>query len=336
MQGVDMRRARFFFVGFRGLDLDTLRFPENDEHILIDDYRATLERALGVVQGRHDMLSREFAAILEHRLKWAGPHQQRGIILESRAPGDGRTRRRSRRLPGGTPPHREVAAVSPFRLSISASWSRAVLAAAALGLAATAQAAAAGAKRAAGPTTVSLAFDWPDGASAKVTYRRMKGSTAPALVGTWILRAHRTDDEVRITTEKTQWTPAPADARSLEISRGVEGISPILSVGDGRLRTIEGLEPLDRLLRRDLLDRKASPADAARMLQIGHQAMVQEVTELWLLMVGAWARQAVALGAETTRTVRQTSCGAPAWRGQVRGDIGSGCEGRILTGVGNW
>jgi len=80
MKGVDFRRARFHFVEFRELDMDDVKWPEGDEHILLEDYRATLERALKVFRARPDTQSKAMAAIFEHKLKWAGPNQERGIV----------------------------------------------------------------------------------------------------------------------------------------------------------------------------------------------------------------------------------------------------------------
>ena len=80
MDGVDFRRARFHWVTFRGLDLENLQFPEDDEHIIIDDYRTSLERILAALQGRRDDVSRQLAAVLGDRRKRAGPSQRRGII----------------------------------------------------------------------------------------------------------------------------------------------------------------------------------------------------------------------------------------------------------------
>jgi hypothetical protein len=80
IDGVDFTRAQLFFVEFRGLDLENIRFPEGDEHVVIDDYRTTLERILAALRGRRDDVSGRFATVLGHMRKWAGPNQRRGII----------------------------------------------------------------------------------------------------------------------------------------------------------------------------------------------------------------------------------------------------------------
>ena len=80
MDGVDFRRARFFWVEFRGLDLENVQLPEGDDHVIVDDYRTSLERILGALQGRRDEQSRLLAAVLGNMRKHAGPNQRRGII----------------------------------------------------------------------------------------------------------------------------------------------------------------------------------------------------------------------------------------------------------------
>jgi hypothetical protein len=84
MKRVDFRRAKLPWTEFRGLDLDEVFFPEDDDHIVIDRYPETLDRLLAHFCGRSDMGSRRLATRFEHRKKWLGPHQRVGGAEEKR------------------------------------------------------------------------------------------------------------------------------------------------------------------------------------------------------------------------------------------------------------
>lgn len=78
MEDVDFSNAELRMVEFRHLDLDRVRFPTSPEHIEISHYRCVLER--GVRELQEDKKWPGVRAILQHRLKWAGPHQERGVF----------------------------------------------------------------------------------------------------------------------------------------------------------------------------------------------------------------------------------------------------------------
>jgi uncharacterized protein YjbI with pentapeptide repeats len=80
MRDVDLRGAQLRSVEFRKLDLDTVRWPEDDDHVVIDDYPAALDRAIGVFRIRDDRTSRAFTAVLELKRKWVGADQRRGVL----------------------------------------------------------------------------------------------------------------------------------------------------------------------------------------------------------------------------------------------------------------
>jgi uncharacterized protein YjbI with pentapeptide repeats len=80
MLRVDFSRAKLRWVEFRGLDLESVRFPEDDEHIVLNDYRAALGRLLDTLKCRTDLAGRRLASALEMARKWAGPRQQRGVL----------------------------------------------------------------------------------------------------------------------------------------------------------------------------------------------------------------------------------------------------------------
>ena len=80
MKGADFRRARFRYVEFRNLDMLDVRWPEDEEHVVLDDYPAALDRVLAVLQTRSDVRSGELAAVLECYRKWVGSKQRQGVI----------------------------------------------------------------------------------------------------------------------------------------------------------------------------------------------------------------------------------------------------------------
>jgi uncharacterized protein YjbI with pentapeptide repeats len=80
MRDVDFRGAQLRDVEFRKLDLDTVQWPDDDDHVVIDDYPAALDRAIAVFRTRNDQTSRVFTAVLELKRKWVGARQRRGIL----------------------------------------------------------------------------------------------------------------------------------------------------------------------------------------------------------------------------------------------------------------
>jgi uncharacterized protein YjbI with pentapeptide repeats len=80
MKGVDFRAAKFRHVEFRSLDMTDVLWPEDNEHIVIQDYKATLDRALAVLSPKSDVKSKMLTAILTMRRKWAGENQRVGVL----------------------------------------------------------------------------------------------------------------------------------------------------------------------------------------------------------------------------------------------------------------
>jgi uncharacterized protein YjbI with pentapeptide repeats len=83
MAEVDFRKAKFRFVEFRGLDMLSVIWPEDDDHIVLDDYKDKLDRAIDRLKGRLDLPSKELDAILSMKRKWAGPNQRQGVISKA-------------------------------------------------------------------------------------------------------------------------------------------------------------------------------------------------------------------------------------------------------------
>lgn len=80
MNNVDFSQAELRFVEFRGLNLTNVRWPNSEEHLLVNDYGAVLEYLLDNLKGRSDLASRKFIAVLGNDRKWMGAHQKQGIF----------------------------------------------------------------------------------------------------------------------------------------------------------------------------------------------------------------------------------------------------------------
>lgn len=80
MRRVDFRCSSLHYCEFRGLDLDEVLFPQDDDHIVIDDFPATLDRLLAAFRGRSDLQSRILITKFEHHKQWLGPRQRVGIL----------------------------------------------------------------------------------------------------------------------------------------------------------------------------------------------------------------------------------------------------------------
>jgi uncharacterized protein YjbI with pentapeptide repeats len=80
MLNVDFANARLRSVEFRGLDLDTVTLPDDNEHIIVHDYARTLDHALVALKERSDMGSKQLAAYLGVYRKWAGRSQKKGVF----------------------------------------------------------------------------------------------------------------------------------------------------------------------------------------------------------------------------------------------------------------
>ena len=83
MEDVDFGDAPLRFVEFRRLDLDRVTFPSSPEHLVVRAYRRTLDCALGAVERVDNPPGRRARALVEHRRKWSGPHQETGVFYLS-------------------------------------------------------------------------------------------------------------------------------------------------------------------------------------------------------------------------------------------------------------
>jgi uncharacterized protein YjbI with pentapeptide repeats len=80
MDHVDFTKAKLRSVEFRDLELNTVHFPEDEDHIILDHYPRILDRLLERLTRRSDPISRRFIAYLTVTRKWAAPNQRRGIL----------------------------------------------------------------------------------------------------------------------------------------------------------------------------------------------------------------------------------------------------------------
>jgi hypothetical protein len=80
MTDVDFTRAKLRWVEFRGLDMETVRFPADSDHLVVKDYPRTLVRLSQEFDGRTDIPSRRLANYFGMDRKWAGPKQSRGVF----------------------------------------------------------------------------------------------------------------------------------------------------------------------------------------------------------------------------------------------------------------
>jgi len=80
MIAVDFSRADLRFVGFRNLSLNEVRFPVDAKHLVFEDYRQTLERALDHLRKEGDPIAKKLCFFLANELKWVGQARSRGIL----------------------------------------------------------------------------------------------------------------------------------------------------------------------------------------------------------------------------------------------------------------
>src|SRR5579885_3563845 len=80
MVNVDFRRARLKHVGFRGLVLDRVQLPEDDDHIVLKNFASTLDQMTATFQKEGDALAKKLVALIDIRRKWAIPNQVQGYI----------------------------------------------------------------------------------------------------------------------------------------------------------------------------------------------------------------------------------------------------------------
>ncbi len=80
MVNVDFSKARLKHVGFRGLVLDRVRLPNDDEHIVLKNFAVTLDEMAAALQKQSDPVAKKLAAFIGIKRKWVVPNQAQGYI----------------------------------------------------------------------------------------------------------------------------------------------------------------------------------------------------------------------------------------------------------------
>ena len=83
MKRVDFSRACLKSVEFRNLDLDTVIYPSNQDHIIIDNYPNALDAIVRALNARNERECKGLAAYFGGYRRWVGTKQERGIISKS-------------------------------------------------------------------------------------------------------------------------------------------------------------------------------------------------------------------------------------------------------------
>jgi hypothetical protein len=80
MLRVDFTRARFRWTETRGLDLHSVQFPADENHIVLDQYRTNLRRLSDAFGIYDDEASQQLTEFFRIYLEHAGPNQARGVL----------------------------------------------------------------------------------------------------------------------------------------------------------------------------------------------------------------------------------------------------------------
>jgi Pentapeptide repeats (9 copies) len=82
MINVNFRRAQLHAVSFRGLTMDKVMFPEDKDHVVIDDCPAVLERLVSILLKQGDKTARSLVFYLEMDREWLPPRARRVVNLQ--------------------------------------------------------------------------------------------------------------------------------------------------------------------------------------------------------------------------------------------------------------
>jgi fluoroquinolone resistance protein len=80
MENVDFRAAQLRWVEFRRLDLDSVIFPTDEDHIIIPDYPKFLDYALRQLQESKSHADKVLLVRLQSEKKWLGPRRTTGVF----------------------------------------------------------------------------------------------------------------------------------------------------------------------------------------------------------------------------------------------------------------
>jgi len=80
MINVDFSRAKLQDVGFRGLTLDRVKFPNDEYHIVIKNVPTTLDKLVAKLKQDGDSTAKQLIAFLNIDRKWVVPNQAQSVI----------------------------------------------------------------------------------------------------------------------------------------------------------------------------------------------------------------------------------------------------------------
>jgi uncharacterized protein YjbI with pentapeptide repeats len=80
MINVDFSRSKLRYVNFRGLTLDRVILPKDQEHIIIPNFASSLDRIIDNLRKCEDAIGKKLILFLENDRKWAIPSQVQGVI----------------------------------------------------------------------------------------------------------------------------------------------------------------------------------------------------------------------------------------------------------------
>ena len=78
-EDVDFSEAQLRWCDFRGIDLDRVIFPSDDDHVIVTDLRCALTKTLAAYPAPPPAI-RGVLAVLRHTLKWASEPQRRTVF----------------------------------------------------------------------------------------------------------------------------------------------------------------------------------------------------------------------------------------------------------------
>jgi hypothetical protein len=80
MRAVDLRAARLHHVEFRRLDMTSVQWPADDDHVVVGNYAHVLDRLISTFGDRSDIPSKKLVAVFSSKRKWIGANQTTGLI----------------------------------------------------------------------------------------------------------------------------------------------------------------------------------------------------------------------------------------------------------------
>jgi uncharacterized protein YjbI with pentapeptide repeats len=80
MEDVDFSKAKLRWVAFRRLDLERVRLPHDEDHLIVMNYPCVLKNAFEKLANARERHEIELRGLLKNYLKWVGSNQTIGIF----------------------------------------------------------------------------------------------------------------------------------------------------------------------------------------------------------------------------------------------------------------